>query len=422
MKKFNIENEREEWKIFVLSGYLLIFVTFFIFGLWAAVAKVDKAVVASGWVSVESNKKTVQHLEGGIVKEILIKEGQHVSKGQPLIYLESTQASANADIMTNQVMTALAIEARLLAERDNSPTISWPAEFLDSGNSPSLRKLVEDEERQFAQRRETLNGQLNIIASEIEGINIEKEATNRQVKYLEEELRGLRVLQQKKLVSTNRVLTMERERTRLEGIIGKTISEIARLKIQSEQIKQKFKEDVATQLLDIRNKLADSRQRKVVAADILRRITISSPKTGTVQNLKAFTIGQVIRGGEPILDIVPDDESLVINAQFMPQDIDIVHDGQVAEIRFPAFHSRTIPTMEGKIETLSRDRMIDEASRQPYFLGTISINKADIPSEFRSRIRSGMPAEIIIAAGERTVLNYLISPLSSALRKTFIEQ
>ena len=427
MKNVSAKDKAIEWRKFALFGYSLIFFTFGVMGLWAAIAKVDKAVVASGWVSVETNKKTIQHLEGGIVKEILVKEGQHVNKDQPLVRLESTQAKANSDILYNQLMSALALEARLLAERDDKSKIQWPSEFKDYKQSPFLVKLVEDEDRQFQEREETLNGQISIIDSkrkqlrtEIDGIAIEKKSAEKQVDLINQELKSIKDLYKKQLVPTTRLLSMERELARLQGIIGKTITETAKAEnsvsemgIQIEQTKQKFKEDVATNLLDVRNKLSDFKQKNIVAIDVLRRIELKAPRSGTVQNLKAFTIGQVIRPGEPIMDIVPDDEALIIQAQFQPQDIDVVHDGQKAEIKFPAFHSRTLPTMEGVIETLSHDRLIDEASRQPYYLGTIVISKADRPR---------MPAEIIVAAGERTVLNYLVSPLSSAIRKTFIEQ
>lgn len=436
MKNVSAKDKAIEWRKFALFGYSLIFFTFGVMGLWAAIAKVDKAVVASGWVSVETNKKTIQHLEGGIVKEILVKEGQHVNKDQPLVRLESTQAKANSDILYNQLMSALALEARLLAERDDKSKIQWPSEFKDYKQSPFLVKLVEDEDRQFQEREETLNGQISIIDSkrkqlrtEIDGIAIEKKSAEKQVDLINQELKSIKDLYKKQLVPTTRLLSMERELARLQGIIGKTITETAKAEnsvsemgIQIEQTKQKFKEDVATNLLDVRNKLSDFKQKNIVAIDVLRRIELKAPRSGTVQNLKAFTIGQVIRPGEPIMDIVPDDEALIIQAQFQPQDIDVVHDGQKAEIKFPAFHSRTLPTMEGVIETLSHDRLIDEASRQPYYLGTIVISKADIPSEYQTRLRPGMPAEIIVAAGERTVLNYLVSPLSSAIRKTFIEQ
>jgi HlyD family secretion protein len=174
--------------------------------------------------------------------------------------------------------------------------------------------------------------------------------------------------------------------------------------------------------LDVRQKIGDYRQRSIVAQDVLRRIEVTSPRSGTVQNLKASTLGQVVRAGEALLDIVPLDERLIVQAQFSPGDIDIVHQGQSAEIRFPAFHSRTLPLMMGHLESVSRDRLMDEATKQPYYLGIVSINKADIPDDYRARLRSGMPAEIIVASGERTVLTYLVSPLSSSIRKTFIEQ
>jgi HlyD family type I secretion membrane fusion protein len=141
-----------------------------------------------------------------------------------------------------------------------------------------------------------------------------------------------------------------------------------------------------------------------------------------VQNLKVFTIGQVLRGGEPLLDIVPDNDALVVKAEFSTADIDNVFAGMTTEIRFPAFHSRTIPVMLGKIESISHDRLLDDSTHQSYYLGIVSLNRADIPEEYRSRVRAGMPAEIIVSSGERTVLNYLVGPLSSSLRKTFREQ
>ena len=436
MQRITAKDKANEWRKFALSGYALIFLTFGVMGLWAGIAKVDKAVVASGNVSVETNKKTIQHLEGGIVKEILVKEGQRVNKDQVLIKLESTQAQANSEILTNQVMSSLGLEARLLAERDEKDQISWPPEFNNYKANPFLVKLVEDQEAQFRERHDTINGQVSILESkikqirtEIEGVTIEKKATEKQLGFLDKEMDSLHKLQKKQLVAENRVLTMERERTRLEAVVGKTIAETAKAEnsisemgIQIAQIKQKFSEDVATNLLDVRSKLGDFRQKNIVASDVLKRIDIAAKRAGTIQNFKVFSIGQVLRPGEPLLDIVPDDEKLIIQAMFQPQDIDVVHEGQKAEIRFPAFHSRTLPTMEGTIETLSHDRMIDEGSKQPYYLGTIAISKADIPDDYRARLRPGMPAEIIVSAGERTVLSYLVGPLTSSIRKTFIEQ
>jgi HlyD family secretion protein len=424
-----------EWRPTAISGYLLIFLTFGIAGGWAAIAKIDKAVVAPASVSVETNKKSIQHLEGGIVREILVKEGAHVDEGQVLLRLQKTQAQANSEIVKNQLYSLLALEARLIAERENADKITWPAEFKNEA-SGVISSLQADQINQFNERRASMQGQISILESksgqlrtEISGLEIEKNATEKQVKYINEELSGLHRLLAKQLVPANRVLTMERERTRLEGVIGKTISDKAKIEgaideigSQIAQLRQKQHEEVANQLLEIREKIGDYRQKYVVAADILSRVDVKAPRAGTVQNMRVFTLGQVIRPGELLLDIVPDNERLIVHAQFSPTDIDVIHEGQHAEIRFPAFHARTIPVMTGELENISHDRLIDEASKQPYYLGIISIEKADIPDEYRNRLRPGMPAEVIVAAGERTVLDYLTSPLKHSLAKTFIEQ
>ena len=435
MQQKSVKDHSSDWRKFALAGYSLIFLTFGVIGGWAAVAKVDRAVVASGWVTVETNRKTLQHLEGGIVREILVKEGEHVKAGQLLIRLEKTQAQANSDILSNQLMSGLALEARLLAERDEKKEITWPEEFNGYENQPYLVKLVDDEVSQFNERRKNFEAQISILEAkvkqlntEVGGIQIEKEAAEKQVGFINKELVALRRLNERKLYPTNRLFEMERQRTQYEGMIGKAISNTSKVKqtideinVQMAQVKQKFKEDVATSLLDVRQKLSDFKQKNIVAGDVLKRVDIKAPRGGVVQNLKVFTLGQVIRPGEPMLDVVPDDERLIIQAQFSPVDIDVVHQGQNAEVRFPAFHARTIPVMIGQIETLSTDRMIDEASKQPYYLGSIFLNKTDIPDEYRQRLRAGMPAEIIVSAGERSVMSYLTSPLVSALRKTFIE-
>ena len=295
---------------------------------------------------------------------------------------------------------------------------------------------MDDQIHQFQERREALEGQRNVLQSrivqlhtEIDGISIEKSSTEKQTDYINQELIGLRALAGKNLVPVTRVYAMERERTRLEGDGGRAVADIAKaqssiaeMNIQIQQLTQKLQEEVASTLLDARQKIADLRERSTVAQDVVKRLAIFAPRAGTVQNLKVFTIGQVVRGGEPLLDIVPDNDALVVHAQFPTADIDTVFAGMTAELRFPAFHSRTIPVLLGKIKSISHDRMLDETTHQYYYLGVVSLNRGDIPEEYRSRVRAGMPAEIIVSSGERTVLNYLVGPLSSSIRKTFREQ
>jgi HlyD family secretion protein len=436
MKKKQSNRSSSEWRPVAFAGYTLIAMTFGVAGVWAAVAKLDKAVIATGFVETETNRKTVQHLEGGIVRQILIKEGDHVTEGQVLFRLEQVQAEANNESLSNQLDSALALEARLVAERDGARKISWPKEFTDRLIEPTLSHTLDDQIHQFEERRGSLEGQKNVIESrivqlhkEIDGISIEKASTESQTTYINQELVGLRELAGKNLVPVTRVYAMERERTRLEGSVGRAVADMAKaessideMNIQIQELTQKFQEEVASSLLDARQKIADLRERLSVSQDVVNRLAITAPRAGMVQNLKVFTIGQVLRGGEPLLDIVPDNDALVVHAEFSTTDIDNVFAGMTSEVRFPAFHSRTIPVMLGKIESISHDRLLDESTHQYYYLGLVSLNRGDIPDEYRSRVRAGMPAEIIVSSGERTVLNYLVGPLSSSLRKTFREQ
>ena len=430
------EKSISDWRGIAVAGYAVIILTFGVVGVWAAVAKLDKAVVAPGFVAVETNRKSVQHFEGGMVREIFIKEGDHVTKGEVLFSLKKVQAQANNDLVKNQLDSGLALEARLLAERDQKENITWPEEFSGRSAEPLLARIMTDQIYQFQERHTSLEGQVSVLELRIEqltmgikGIAIEKDSTEKQVGYINDELVNLRDLGKKQLVPMTRVYAMERERTRLEGVIGHSIADTAKaqssigeIKIQIQQLRQKFQEDIASSLLEVRQKIADARERVTVAGDVLNRVEIVAPLDGTVQNLKVFTVGQVLRPAETLLEIVPDEEPLVVNAQFSPNDIDTVYGGQQAEIRFPAFHSREIPLMMGRIESISHDRLMDEQTRQFYFLGVISLDRSDIPEEYRPRIRPGMPAEVIVASGERTVLSYIISPLSESLRKSFRER
>jgi HlyD family secretion protein len=433
----NREDKKSDasWRRVAVAGYVLIFVTFGVVGGWAAVAKIDRAVAAPGVVAIESNRKTVQHLEGGIVREILVKEGDAVSQGAILFRLENIEAKANYQTIESQLYTFLAMEARLIAERDQKVEITWPEELVTPNSDGAFDShIAADQVAEFNKRRSSLQDQVEVLKSridqlddEIRGTQMEKASAEGQIDFINKELTGLRELNEKKLIPATRLYAMERERERLEGAIGEAIANIAKsngaigeYNIQIQQLREKFQEDVAKSLVEVREKLADVRQKLVVAKDVLHRIEVVAPVAGTVQNLKVFTIGQVIRQGEPLLDIVPKNERLIIEVQFSPSDIDGVYQGQEAEVRFPAFHSRMIPLILGHLESVSRDRLVDEASKQPYYRGIVVLDNTEIPEELRSRVRAGMPAEVIVASGERTVLSYIVSPLAQTLRKGFI--
>jgi HlyD family secretion protein len=224
-------------------------------------------------------------------------------------------------------------------------------------------------------------------------------------------------------------LQLEREAARLEGVVGRNEAEsskaqnsMAEMKMQIQQTKQKQREEVAAQLLDARQKLNDVNEKLRVAEDVFRRLDIIAPRAGVVQNVRINTVGAVVRPGEPLAEVVPLNDELIVEAQISPTDIDRIRAGEKAEVRFPNFQARATPVVMGHISIVSRDRMVDESTKMPYFLVQIAIRDTDIPKEMQGRLTAGMPAEVVVATGERTVLQFLISPLTDVFAKTFREK
>jgi HlyD family type I secretion membrane fusion protein len=421
---------------YALAGYAIIIGCFVILGSWAAVAPLASAAVASGVVTTEGNKKTVQHLEGGIIKEILIREGDHVVAGQVLVRLDETTPKANLEIARNQLYAAVAREARLAAELDRSSDVQFPNELTSVSNDAIAAKAMDDELGQFKERRASLEGQISILRSrgdqlrqEIQGLDRQRAGNEEQVKFIIEELRDVRGLYEKSLVPKTRWLALERERARLEGEIGRATAErakaeksIGETELQIGQVKQQFQEQASRDLVDTREKLRDLRSKFIVAQDVLRRLDIVAPVTGRIQSLKVFTIGAVIRPGEAILEIAPDKDRLVIQAHISTLDIEGVYAGHTAEVRFPAFHDRALPMIAGKIMSISQDRLLDEATKQSYYLALIDVPDENIPEHYRGKVEAGMNVEVIMPLRERTALDYLVEPLFNRMRLAFRER
>jgi HlyD family type I secretion membrane fusion protein len=419
-----------------MVGYVVIILAFGVLGGWSAFARLDSAVVAPGTVTLESSKKVIQHFEGGIVAKILAHEGEHVDQGQILFLLDNTSAQANANAVGNQLYAYLAQEARLMAERDGAQQVTYPPELMNIVSQPVIKDAVNDENKQFVERRVSLTGQVAILGSrinqfetQIKGLTDQKAATEKQLGFINSELTDLRQLLDRNLVQKTRVLAMERENARLEGVIGQTVADIAKAQneigethLQIEQLNKKFSEDVSGQILQVREKISELRQKTIVSQDVLHRIQVRAPLTGTIQNLHVATIGGVIRPGEALAELIPDNENLVINAEVSPTDADAIDPGMQAEVRFSAFHGYTLPLIMGQVETVSRDRIVDEQSKQAYFLARIVVDKKDIPTIVKDRIKAGMPAEVIVPTGERTVMNYLIRPLQNRTNSAFREK
>jgi HlyD family type I secretion membrane fusion protein len=420
----------------IFVGYTVIFLFFGVLGTWSYYAPLSSAVIAPGTIVVETNRKIVQHLEGGIVREILVEESSVVKAGDVLVRLENTQALASEAVLGNQLNDSLSREARLLAERDKRENIVFPEELLVLSGSPSIKNLLSDQVTQFEKRRISLAGQVSILearssqyVSQVSGLTAQRAGLMEQVKIFNEELVGLRELYEDGYYPRSRILAMERETARLDGEIGQVTAKIAESQggesetlLQIEQIQRTFSEEVVAELRDVRLKISDARERLNVAVDILKRIDIVAPQSGIVQNLKIHTIGGVIKAGEALMEIVPTEDKLIVRAEISPLDIDNVHVGLKSEIRLSAFNTRGMTTIFGRVESVSPDQIFNEITRDVYFQANIVVDESTVPDDIKDRITPGMPAEVVITTGERTVLDYLISPIEDALVRSFREE
>jgi HlyD family type I secretion membrane fusion protein len=428
-------HEVPSWKRPAALGYAIIILTFGVGGGWSVGAKIDGAVVAQAVVMVESNRKTVQHLEGGIVSQILVREGEYVREGQVLFRLDTTQSRANLETQQNQLDANLALEARLIAERDGLDDVAIPDELRDRAN-PFQVKIVADQQKQFAERRASLMGQIGILEkkvleykTEIDGVSRERASAESQVGFIERELEGVKSLLERNLVPLTRYLSLEREKARLEGSIGRATADLAKAEngiaeanLQIGQLRQKFREEVSASITDARQKISDLREKLAIASDVFRRTEIVAPRSGVIQNLHVFTIGGVIRAGEALAEIAPDHEELIVRANVSPLDIDRVAPGMAAEVRFSGFHTTVLPLILGRVDSISRDRLIDDQNKQPYFLAQIVVDESTFPAEIKNHLIAGMSAEVLMPTGERSVLSYLTRPLYERVMKSMRER
>ena len=419
-----------------IMGYAIVILTFGVFGSWASVAKLDSAVFAPGTISLEGNRKVVQHLEGGIVQEILVDEADTVEEGEVLLRLNSIEARSNLHVVDTRLDVAKIVEARLLAERSEAETLELPD--LNVGESSDIvQSAIADQKDLFQARRSILKSRQDILDSrikqvgeQIEGLELQKSALERRVKNFMTMIERMRGGEEKGLIQKNRMSEQEDEMIQIEASLGQVISEIAQAKnvisetkFESLQIVQEYRQRANTELEQIRAEIAEFEQRKKVALDVLNRIEIRAPGFGTIQNLKVHTVGSVIRAGDVLMELVPEDENLIVNARVSPRDIDNVSPGLTTEVRFTAFKTKLTPIMLGHVRSVSNDVITPENPQEmPYYLARIDVNDDDIPQEIQGRLSAGMPADVIITTGERTVANFITSPLLDAVRKSLIEE
>jgi len=313
-------------------GYGVVIICVFGFIAWTGLSRLDSAVVSSGSVTYESRRKVVQHFEGGIVQDILVREGQSVDEGQVLFRLDSTPALANLELVLGSMDGFLAQEARLIAERDDAEAIIFSDELLARANNSNTQKIMQDQTAQFKERRSSINGQIGILEgrvqqydSEVSGLKIEFESAGKQLSFIRDELTGVRDLAEKGLVPKSRWLALEREAARLQGIVGRNEAETAKarnsisdVRLQIQQARQKQREEVSAALQETRQKMNDARERGRVAQDVLRRVDVLAPRTGKLQNVKLATRGAVVRAGDVLAEVAPLADELIIEAQVSP--------------------------------------------------------------------------------------------------------
>lgn len=413
------------WRRSVISGYAIIFGMLGTFAAWASVARLDGAAIAPGVVSYEGSRKTIQHLEGGIVLEILVRDGDRVEADQLLVRLDPTRVDTQSNLYSTQYLILLAQEARLLAEFELHDQLIFPPAVNARKGDATIAPVVADQTRLFETRRSSYLRNSEIAESliqqarkELEQAAIDVATARSTLVQVDAELGQLRPLYDKKLVPTTRIAPLERERLRLAGIIssgdvqnGRLKERIDELTLRQKQVLQEYRQEASGQLLDVRKQLNEVRQQMTLVSDAQRRGEIRAPTAGTVQQMRFFTVGGVIRPGEPILDIAPHTDELVIRARIDPNDIDRVKVGGRAEIRFPSLGYMANDVMSGKLRAVSRDRITDDAAKQIYFAGEVVVDKASIPAVVQEKLSAGITAEVLIVSGERTVARYLIEPL-----------
>ena len=405
-------------------------------GAWSATTDISGAVIASGSLVVDSNVKKVQHPTGGIVSEVFVRDGDRVKAGDVLVRLDATVTRANLAIVSKGLDELLARKARLEAERDGSESIVFPGELRERTGEAGVLNIIEGERRLFTIRREARLGQKDQLKRRIEqlddeagGYRAQERAKAQEIILIERELTGARELWNKKLMPISKLTALEREATRLEGERGRLIATMAQVKgkiaeteLQVIQIDRDLGSEVGKELREIDAKMGELVERKVAAEDQLKRIDVRAPQDGTVHQSTVHTVGGVIATGEPVMLIVPQADTLIVEAKIAPQDIDQLRIGQSAVLRFSAFNQRTTPEINGTLSRVSPDTVTDQRTGQSYYTARIKVPPEEIARLGTVKLVPGMPVEVFVQTGERKVLSYLMKPLNDQLARAFREK
>jgi protease secretion system membrane fusion protein len=417
-------------------GWWIVLAGFGGFILWASFAPLDKGVPVPGTVTVASHLQAVQHQIGGIIDSILVKEGEHVAVGQVLVRMNDVQLKAQAEITRSQLYTARAVEARLLAERDGRKEITFPQDLLTSQHDPRIANNIITQNQLFTSRQLALHHEIaaleeNIAGSrmQLRGLEASRASKNAQLKFLEEQLVNLRDLAQDGFVPRNRVLELERTYTQLTGEISAETGNIGRIQRQIAELEQRrihrqqeYQKEVRQQLSDIKREI-DSLSSRLSGQDFeLANVEVKAPVDGFVVGMNVFTEGGVISPGFKLMDIVPSDDMLIITGQVPVHLIDRVHVDLPVDLIFSALNQKKTPNIPGTVTQVSADRLMDERSGLPFYNIKAKVTPEGMKKLTDQQIRAGMPVEIFIKTGERSLMSYLFKPILDRVHSALSEE
>ncbi|MCL4766562.1 MAG: HlyD family type I secretion periplasmic adaptor subunit [Hyphomicrobiaceae bacterium] len=417
----------------IITGFSLMATLLLGVGGWMVFASIAGAVVAPGYIVVDSNVKRVQHPAGGIVSAIFVRNGDRVAAGDILLRLDDTQTRANLGIVSSQLVDLRGRKARLIAERDDAETVTFPPGFEDSGEdfarvAAGERRLFEAKRTATAGQKSQLKERVGQIRKEIEGLSAQKAAKSEELKLILREQQRVADMHARKLVPETRLLAISRDVIRIEGEHGALVAQIARLagqihetELQLLQLDHVIQSDAQKELRDVEARIAELAERAVAAEDLLKRIDVRAPQSGVVHDLSVHTVGGVIGPGETVMFVVPNDDVLAIEVRVPPTDIDQVNLGQKCVLRFPAFNQRTTPELAGTVSRVAADLTRETQTGFTYYLARISVSTDEMSKLKELKLLPGMPVESFIETGDRTVLSYLMKPFNDQISRAFRE-
>jgi len=406
-----------------------------VFGGWAVGTEIVGAVIAQGSLVVETSLKKVQHPVGGVVSELMVRDGDRVKAGDVVMRIDATMTRANLAIIVKSLDQFVARKARLESERDRAGNVVFPQVLRDRGGDSEIAAMMSAEQRLYESRRAVreskkrqLEQRVRQLRDEIAGMEAERAANLREQGMVDDELKRFRSLHDRGLMEKSRLSTLERQATDIDGDIGRLMAGIAGVEakisetaLQIIQIDEQWSEEVGSDLREMDARIGEYVERRVAAEDQLKRVDIIAPQDGLVHQLAVHTVGGVVAPGEPIMMIVPEVDKLVVEAKVAPQDIDQIFYGQATNLRFSAFNQKTTPEISGTVERISADVTLDQRTGMSYYIVRVAISQEQTKRLGQVTLMPGMPVEAFITTGERSVLSYFLKPLSDQLNRTFRE-